>query len=148
MAVGFANGIATAKTIDGWYRTLDKPGWTPPNGVFAPVWTTLYLMMGTALWLVVRDGLAVPGATVAAVAFAVQMVFNALWSPAFFLWKNPALALKIVIGLDLSVLATLVLFWQVRPLAGALLIPYLAWGLFATALNADIVRRNPVNASA
>ena len=147
MVVGFVNGIATAKTIDGWYRTLDKPSWTPPNAVFGPVWTVLYLMMGTALWLVIRDGLGVPGATAAAVAFGVQMVFNALWSPAFFLWKNPALALRIVISLDVSVIVTIVLFWRVRPLAGLLLVPYLAWGLFATALNGSIVRRNPSSAA-
>ncbi len=143
MTVGFLNGIATARSIDTWYVHLDKPSWNPPNWVFAPVWTVLYIMMGTALWLVIRDGFGAPGVVTATIAFAVQMTFNAAWSPVFFLLRDPARALLVVIALDISVVATIVLFAQHSLLAAALLVPYLGWGLFATALTAVISQRNP-----
>ena len=146
-AVGLAGWIAVclgAAAVgarfrpDGWYVALDKPRWNPPSWVFAPVWTTLYVLMGVAAWLAWRE----VGLGVALAPFAVQLVLNAAWTWLFFGLRRPGLALADLVVLWLAVAVTLVAFWSVRPLAGALLVPYLAWVTFAGALNASLWRRN------
>ena len=142
MVVGALNGIATQKGIREWYPSLAKPSWNPPNWVFAPVWTVLYIMIGVALWIVLGAAVAPGLKFLAAALWVVQLGVNALWSPAFFVKRDPALALRVVFAMDVAVAATVVAFFTVSPLAGALLLPYLAWGLFATVLNRAIVRLN------
>lgn len=124
-----------------WYARLDKPPWTPPGWLFGPVWTALYLGMGVAAWLVWRSGTGTDR-TVALTIFGVQLALNALWTPVFFGLHRPGIGLLVILTLGLTVAATVLLFWRIRPLAGGLLVPYLLWVAFATALNASIWWRN------
>jgi benzodiazapine receptor len=125
-----------------WYAGLVKPALTPPPWVFGPVWTLLYLMMGIAAWLVWRkQGLA--GALGPLGLFLLQLALNALWSYLFFGLQRPGLAFLDIVTLWLAILAALVAFWRVYPLAGLLLLPYLLWVSFATYLNFQFWRLNP-----
>jgi len=120
-----------------WYRELTKPALNPPGWVFGPVWTALYLLMGISLYLVwSRAG--APGVTFAIGVFAVQLVLNAIWTPAFFGMQSPATGLLVIIPLLILIAVSTVLFWRIRPVAGWLLLPYLGWVSFATYLNASI----------
>ena len=123
-----------------WYAGLEKPSWNPPSWVFGPVWTTLYVLMGVASWLVWDRH---RGAAQAALTlFVVQLIANALWSWLFFGIQSPFLAFIDIVVLWLLIVATTIAFWRLRPIAGALLLPYLAWVTFATALNFAIWRLN------
>jgi tryptophan-rich sensory protein len=137
--------LAAIPNIHGWYSGVEKATWTPPNAVFGPVWTVLYVLMAVAAWLVWRERYLDPlGQRRALTAYVVQLVLNAIWTPVFFgLYPAigaPALwiAFGIILALDAAVLVTLVRFWPVQRVAAALLIPYLAWVLYATTLNAAI----------
>jgi benzodiazapine receptor len=121
-----------------WYAGIRKPSWTPPNRLFAPVWTLLYAMMAVAAWLVWRQ----TGPSGAVGLFVLQLALNGVWSWLFFGLHRPGLAFADIVALWLAILATLVTFWNVRALAGLLLAPYLAWVTFATALNAALWRLN------
>lgn len=134
--------LFTDPEVGGWYARIEKPSWTPPNSVFGPVWSVLYLMMAVAAWLVWKEkGLA--GAAAAPLAlFGVQLVFNALWSIFFFGMQRIGLALLDIVLLWSAILATILSFWRVSPAAGALMIPYLLWVTYASALNYSIWRLN------
>lgn len=124
-----------------WYDSLDKAPWNPPSWVFGPAWGVLYLLMGTAAWLVWRErGFA--GAKVALGLFVLQLVPNALWSVLFFGMRRPDLAMIDIGVMWISILATMIAFFRVKPLAGWLLVPYLAWVTYAATLNYWIVRMN------
>lgn len=130
-----------------WYAELRKPGWTPPSWVFGPVWTLLYLLMAVAAWLVWRTRRPLAGArraqaTAALIAHGIQLGLNAAWSWLFFGERLIGLAAVELGLLWLAVLATTVLFWRTRPVAGALLVPYLLWTSYAGALNLQIWRLN------
>lgn len=125
-----------------WYAALAKPSWTPPGWVFGPVWTTLYLLMAWAAWLVWRRG-GEAGGRPALACYGVQLVLNALWSWIFFGRHAIGAALADLALLWLAILATLLLFWRVRRLAGLLLVPYLAWVTMAGFLNHAVWRLNP-----
>jgi benzodiazapine receptor len=152
LVAGGAVGLATSGDIRGWYRSLRKPAWNPPDGMFGPVWTTLYLLMGVAAALVAREGrraTSEPGSTadrrvpVGLGAFAVQLVLNLAWSLVFFRARRVRLAFAELCALWVGIAVTSVAFARVRLLAGVLLLPYLAWTTFAGLLNLDIARRNP-----
>lgn len=137
-----AVGAVASISAQGFYRELVRPGWAPPPWVFGPVWTTLYALMAVAAWLVWRErGWA--GARVSLVLFVAQLAVNALWTWLFFAWRLGALASAEIVLLWVLLLVTIARFWRVRPLAGALLLPYLAWVTFATALSFSIWRLNP-----
>jgi translocator protein len=145
--VGIAGSRLTLPSIRGWYRTLDRPAWTPPDVVFGPVWTTLYALMGLAgarVWLAEdrRTGAPDDPVMVALAVHAIQLQLNLAWSWLFFDRRRIDLALADILALDAAIVATIVAFRRVRPDAAALLLPYLAWSTFATALNADLLRRN------
>ena len=126
---------------DEWYRQLNKPTWNPPNSIFAPVWTVLYLLIAAAAWLVWRRyGLA--GALVPLILFVAQLLLNAAWTWLFFGRHQIRGALIDIVVLWVTILATLVAFWQLEPLSGILLLPYLAWVSFATLLNWTIWQKN------
>jgi translocator protein len=127
-------GLATFPAIPDWYRNLEKPSWTPPNAVFGPVWTVLYVLMAVAAWLVWKRG-GWAAHRVALALWVVQVVLNTLWSVFFFGMRNPALGLAEIGLLWLAILATLIAFWRVSRPAGALLVPYLLWVSYASALN-------------
>jgi tryptophan-rich sensory protein len=121
-----------------WYRALAKPAWTPPDWMFPVAWVTLYLLMSAAA---ARVGM-LPGAGLAMAFWAVQIAFNTLWSPVFFGLQRIGAALWVMVGLWSSVAATAVLFWQLDPLAGVLMLPYVAWVSVAGALNFWVWRAN------
>lgn len=141
-AAAVVGGIASANAGD-FYRQLDRPGWAPPGWVFGPVWTLLYTLQGIAAWMVWREPDAGDRRRVALAVFLVQLAVNALWSWLFFAWQQGGLAFAEVVLLLLLVAATVALFWRIRPLAGVLLLPYLAWVSFATVLTYSIWQRNP-----
>ncbi len=123
-----------------YYRRLRKPGWAPPPWLFGPAWTLLYTLMGIAAWLVARRGDA--GARPALGLWWTQLALNAAWTPIFFGLRRPGLALVEIVATWAAILATVVAFVRQRGPAGPLLLPYLAWVGFATALNFEIWRRN------
>ena len=137
-----AVGAAASIQAKSFYSQLVQPDWAPPPGVFGPVWTTLYALMGIAAWLVWRSG-GFSQHRYALMLFLLQLSFNALWSWLFFAWQRGALALADVLVLWVLIVATLINFWRVRPLAGVLLIPYLLWVSFASALNYSVWQLNP-----
>lgn len=138
---GAIGALASISAAD-FYMHLDRPAWAPPAGLFGPAWTTLYLLMAVAAWLVWRPrGFA--GARSALWLFIVQLAFNALWTWVFFEWRRGALAFVVVVVLWLLIAATLVAFWRQQRLAGMLLLPYLAWVSFASALTWSVWQRNP-----
>jgi tryptophan-rich sensory protein len=139
LAVGAVGGAASAAAIDGWYRTLAKPSWNPPDWVFGPVWTVLYIMMGVAAWLVWRTRDRIGPAMV---LFAVQLALNLAWTFIFFTAQSPGLALVEIAFLWLSVLATMLAFFGRQTTAGWLFVPYLAWVSFAAVLNFAIWSMN------
>ncbi|AGG87382.1 tryptophan-rich sensory protein [Rhodanobacter denitrificans] len=125
-----------------FYRQLAQPTWAPPSAVFGPVWSLLYALMGIAAWLVWREGGGRRQRGVLAL-FVLQLAINALWSWLFFGWHRGALAFADIVLLWLLIGATAIGFWRVRPLAGALLLPYLGWVSFAAALNFVVWQLNP-----
>lgn len=141
LAVGGIGGVATVSSLQSWYRTLEKPAWNPPDQVFGPVWTTLYLLMGVALALARRASPEDQRGRIEAV-FGLQLALNLAWSFAFFSGRNPAAGVAVILVLWASIVATIAEFGRVRRLAAMLLLPYLAWVTFATVLNVEIWRRN------
>jgi benzodiazapine receptor len=138
-AAGGLGGLVTFPEIDGWYATLAKPSYTPPNGIFTPVWNTIFAFTAISTWMVWRRvGVDKPWVA----AFAVQWIANVGWSVVFFKLHQPGTALFVMAVLWIAVAAMLTLHWRVRPLAGALLLPYLAWVSFASAVNFGVWRLN------
>jgi translocator protein len=141
LGAGGLGAIATTPEIDGWYRTLAKPAWNPPDRVFGPVWTALFVLMAIAGWLVWQKERSVPRST-ALKLFGLQLTLNVVWSWIFFALHEPGWAAIEIVGLWAAILATLILFIRQSRLAGALLLPYLAWVTFAAGLNFEIWRLN------
>jgi benzodiazapine receptor len=137
-----AMGAAASVQAAIFYQHLAQPSWAPPSSVFGPVWSVLYALMGIAAWLVWREGGWRRQRGVLTL-FVIQLALNALWSWLFFAWHRGALGFADIVLLWLLILATLVGFWRVRPLAGALLVPYLGWVSFAAALNFAVWQLNP-----
>lgn len=125
-----------------WFRALAKPAIYPEPMWFGIVWTALFVLMGLALALVC-SAWGARGRNAAIAIFVVQFLLNLVWTPTFFGAHQISAALGILLALDLLVIVTIALFWRVRRLAGVLLLPYLAWILFATALNYEFLRMNP-----
>lgn len=138
VTVGYLSGIVTRESILTWYVTLNKPSFNPPNWVFAPVWTSLYIMMGVAAGLVWTKGSEEQTTKKALGFFAVQLGLNALWTYLFFGLHNPLLALIEIILLWLMIFETYNLFKKIHKTAGLLMLPYLVWVSFATILNVSI----------
>ena len=141
VGAGGLGAIVTTPEVDGWYRTLAKPAWNPPDFIFGPVWTTLYVMMGVAAWLVWKPAGWRPAAFPLAL-FAGQLVLNVAWSWIFFGMHQVGWACLELAILWLAILATTAAFFAHSPTAGWLLVPYLAWVSFAGALNLTIWRLN------
>lgn len=141
-AVAALGSLTTIQNVDGWYANADKAFWSPPNWLFGPVWTLLYALIAVSGWLVWRATQRIPRVYIA------QLALNALWTPVFFgaypLIGAPALwiALAIIVAIDVTVLLTMLRFWRESKLAAWLLVPYWAWVLFATTLNAAIAILN------
>ncbi|MDT0139314.1 TspO/MBR family protein [Acidovorax sp. PRC11] len=140
-AAAGVGGIASAQAPQ-FYAELVQPPWAPPPGVFGPVWSVLYTLMAIAAWMVWREP-AGAARRQALVLFCLQLALNALWSWLFFQWHRGAWALADIALLGACVAATFVAFLRLRPLAGLLLLPYLAWISFAAALNYTLWQLNP-----
>ena len=135
-----AMGAVASVDAAAFYGQLSKPSWSPPAWVFGPVWSTLYVLMGVAAWLVWRS----PGAKgVALGLFGAQLAANALWSWLFFAWHRGALATVEVLVLLVLILATMAAFWRSSRLSALLLLPYLLWVSFASVLTWAVWRSNP-----
>lgn len=140
--VAAAIGAFASVDAGAFYGELTRPSWAPPGWIFGPVWSTLYVLMAVAAWWVWRAR-GFRGARIALVLFIAQLAANALWSWLFFGWHQGGLAFAEVLLLWGMIIATVVAFWRVSRLAGALLIPYLAWVTFAAALNFTVWKLNP-----
>ena len=134
LLVGFIAGMLTATSIDTWYSTLTKPSFNPPNWVFGPAWTILYIMMGIALYLVWNAS----NNRIAVTFFVIQLALNFLWSFLFFALENPLIAFIEILLLLGMIILTAVQFYPVSRTAAFLLIPYILWVIFASLLNFSI----------
>ena len=140
LATGAVGAIASRNARE-FYAALVRPSWAPPGWVFGPVWTTLYVLMGIAAWLVWREA-GWKGASTALSLFVVQLLVNAAWSWCFFAWRRGDLALADILVLLVLIVATFVAFARVQAIAALLLVPYLGWVGFATFLTFAIWRAN------
>lgn len=139
---GVIGSIFTTPAIPGWYASLKKPAFSPPNWLFGPVWITLFLLMGISLFIVWRKGVDTPYVRSGLIVFGIQLVFNVLWSIAFFGMRSPFAGLLIIVILWIAILLTIIQFSKVSELAAALLIPYIVWVSFATILNISLYLLN------
>jgi benzodiazapine receptor len=135
LAVGAVAGIFTAEAIPVWYASLNQPSFNPPNWLFGPVWTTLYIVMGVSFYLIWKMDTS-QNRNRAIGVFLFQLILNFFWSFLFFYFKNLGLALVEIILLWLSIATMIFTFYKVKPIAAYINIPYLLWVSFATALNA------------
>lgn len=142
LVVGFLSGFATQSSVNDWFVTLNKPSFNPPNWIFAPVWTVLYIMMGTAAGLVWAKGFHHLWVKTALYHFVFQLLLNASWSIIFFGFMEPFWGLVVIITLLVLIVLTIRWFRIVSKFAAWLLIPYLLWVCFATALNYKIWELN------
>ena len=140
---GLIGSIFTTSAIPTWYASLQKPAFTPPNWLFTPAWTTLFLLMGIAAFIIWRKGLDDRQVRTALIIFAIQLVLNILWSIAFFGMEAPLYGLIVIILLWFAILITILSFWKISSAAAWLLVPYILWVSFATALNTSIWLLNP-----
>ncbi|MCX9084481.1 MAG: tryptophan-rich sensory protein [Candidatus Methanoperedens sp.] len=139
---GFIGSFFTTPAIPTWYAALQKPSFAPPNWVFFPVWTALFIMMGISLFLVWQKGCEDKKVKTAIIIFAGQLVLNALWSFAFFGLRSPLLGLVEIVILWVAILATIMSFMKISRTAAYLLIPYILWVSFAAMVNFSIWRLN------
>ena len=145
LLAGIIGSYFTTPNIATWYASLQKPFFSPPSWVFAPVWTTLYILMGIALWLVWREWKSTENrnARLAFTLFFTQLGLNVLWSFLFFGLRSPLAGMIGIIVLWIAILATIVVFFRISRTAGLLLIPYIAWVTAASALNFGVLVLNP-----
>jgi tryptophan-rich sensory protein len=141
-AAGLVGAIATTPAISGWYVFLNKPFFTPPNWLFGPVWTLLYLLMGISAYLIHSLGFEKIKIKKALYLFAAQLILNTLWSFVFFGFKLPFLAYIVIIILWIFIVLTIKNFLKLSKLAGYLMIPYLIWVTYASFLNLAIFLLN------
>lgn len=142
LLVGATSGFFTTTGVGSWYQTIQKPSWNPPNWIFGPVWTTLYILMGIALFLVWKADTNPGTKRIAIVLFALQLVFNFFWSFIFFNQHAIGWALVEIIGMWLLILATIFAFAGISKTAAWLLVPYISWVSFAALLNYTIWKIN------
>jgi len=144
IVIGTSASIFTNTSLGSWFTTLNKPSWNPPNWLFGPVWTTLFILMGIAFALVWEEwkpkGNAL--AKVAMIWFVVQFIFNVLWSFSFFGLQSPLIGLINILILLVLIVITIWRFYGIKPVAAWLLVPYLLWTSFATILNGTILMLN------
>ncbi|MEO0052443.1 MAG: TspO/MBR family protein [candidate division WOR-3 bacterium] len=141
LIIGFAGSMFTRSSVNNWIATLRKPVFAPPNWLFAPAWTLLYIIMGIAFYLIWQQGYSAK-LRLAFTVYALQLILNLLWSLFFFGLRSPLLGFADIIILWIVVLINIILFYRLRHAAGLLLIPYILWLSFALVLNLSIVLLN------
>ncbi|MDZ4807048.1 MAG: TspO/MBR family protein [Bacteroidota bacterium] len=142
VAVGAVSGFFTSSEIPGWYQTINKPTWNPPSWLFGPVWTTLYILMGIALFLVWKSDASQSVKKTAIILFAAQLVLNFFWSFIFFNQHQIGWAVVEIITMWVFILLTIFAFAPISKIAAWLLVPYISWVSFATILNYTIWKLN------
>jgi len=142
LLVGGVAGFFTSSGVEGWYAAANKPWFNPPNWIFAPVWTTLYILMGIALYLVWKSDAAQAVKQTAIILFAVQLTLNFFWSLLFFKLQQPGWALAEIIAMWLMILLTIFAFGKISSTAAWLMVPYICWVSFASVLNYAIWKLN------
>jgi benzodiazapine receptor len=142
VGLGLLGGIFTVTEIQGWFAQLNKPAWNPPNWLFAPVWTTLYLLMGIALYLVWKTNANIDTKRWAIVIFIVQFALNFIWSDIFFKQHQTGWAFVDIVVLWLAILCSIIAFSKISKTAAWLLVPYISWVSFAAILNYTILQMN------
>ena len=142
LGIGWLGGAVTAASVKTWYAALTKPSFSPPDELFGPVWTVLYILMGVAAWRVWRsaDWYTTRGPLT---LFALQLALTLGWTVVFFGLQKIASAVATIVVLDVAVLVTMLAFRAVDRVASLLMLPYVAWVAFATLLNVAIWRLNP-----
>jgi benzodiazapine receptor len=134
LALGAIAGMFTSQSVPEWYATLNSPSFNPPNWIFGPVWTTLYILMGISLFLIWKQDMS-KARNLAILVFMFQLLLNFGWSFIFFYFNKIGFALIEIILLWISIVVMLVLFYKIKPIASYINIPYLLWVTFATVLN-------------
>jgi translocator protein len=142
LGIGGISGFFTASNIPTWYATLNKPWFSPPNYLFGPVWTSLYIMMGIALYLIIESNANEPLKRKAYMYWGIQMILNFLWSIIFMHFHQIGLALIEIIAMWVMILMTILTFSKINKTAAYLLVPYISWVSFATILNFSIFMLN------
>ena len=142
LLVGAISGFFTSSGVNGWFALANKPWFNPPNWIFAPVWTTLYILMGIALFLVWRANVAKTIKQTAIILFAVQLTLNFFWSFIFFKLQQPSWAFVEIILMWVAILLTILWFAKINKAAAWLLVPYICWVSFASVLNYSIWQLN------
>ena len=142
LAVGAVSGFFTSFSVNTWFKTLNKPSFNPPSWVFAPVWTTLYIMMGISFYIIWKSHAKLEKRYTGYTYYWLQLALNFLWSFLFFYFNRPDFALVDIIILFIMIASTIISFRKVSKTAAWLLAPYLCWVAFATALNFEIWRLN------
>ena len=142
LLIGFTSGFFTITGVGSWYQTIQKPSWNPPGWVFGPVWTTLYVMMGIALFLIWKSSANKDVKQTAILLFSIQLILNFFWSFIFFNQQQPGWALVEIIILWSAILITIFSFSKINNTASWLLVPYISWVSFATILNYTIWKLN------
>jgi len=137
---GLLGAFFTITSVQSWYLTINRPSWNPPNWLFGPVWTGLYLLMGISCYLIWKSNH--PLKKILLTLYFGQLFLNAIWSPAFFGLESPILGLVVIIPLWMMILLCIIQFKKVSKWASGLMIPYLLWVSFATALNFAIWQLN------
>ncbi|WP_111668764.1 TspO/MBR family protein [Algoriphagus litoralis] len=137
---GGLGAFFTITSIESWYATLNKPSWNPPNWLFGPAWTVLYILMGVACYLIWKSDHPLKKPLLK--LYGVQLILNALWSPAFFGMESPLMGLLVIIPLWIAILLCIIQFRRVSPVSSGLMVPYLLWVTFATSLNTAILILN------
>lgn len=135
LSVGAVAGMFTSQAVPTWYASLNRPSFSPPNWVFGPVWTTLYVLLGFSFFLIWKESPS-KGRNSAIIVFSIQLLLNFAWSFIFFYFNFIGAALLEIILLCISIIAMIYLFYKIKPIAAYLNIPYLLWVSFATILNA------------
>ena len=143
LLAGIIGSVFTTPSIPTWYAALNKPSFNPPNWIFGPVWTTLFILMGIAVNLIWREGVERKEVRIALSLFGIQLALNVLWSFLFFGFHSPLYAFMEIIILWSTILLTIIYFWWISKTAGLLLLPYILWVSFAAFLNFFIWRINP-----
>ena len=138
LVVGFTSSFFTASGVSTWFQTIEKPSWNPPNWLFAPVWTSLYILMGISLFLIWKNKFDQQKKRTALILFAFQLLLNFLWSFIFFGQHQIGWALADIVVLWLALLATIFAFAPLNRTAAWLLVPYISWVSFAALLNFSI----------
>ena len=141
-SAGAVGSIFTSSSVSTWYDTIQKPGFTPPNWIFAPVWITLFLLMGISAYLIWDKGIKNKNVRISLMIFTSQLILNILWSFFFFGLKSPFYAFIDIILLWIAIILVIISFFRLSKIAGILLLPYILWVSFAGILNFFILRLN------